>query len=462
MRKIPVLLLSSTALLTSVISNAMAAQVGDLQTFKLTPTIDFRADTGDKTVGKLQSLIPILGNENRLFYAFGEGKAGRSSDNGWMVGAGTGYRQVINDAAILGGYVIADYSSSPTKKRFWIANPGVELFTTNWDFRANAYIPMGKNDWSTSTTQTGWADEFGVYDYVKYSGHNQYNRMMSVQQTTREETNSGVGGDAEIGRAIPHIAGLKAYVGGYYYNTANLGHVRGIEGRVTYQLTDHIGLEAIDTHDNLKNNTFLLGLKISFGGFDKKERAQFGISGRLLEPIEHNLATTANGYAAPVKTGTQTTKTFIASNKNNTLSNILKNAQSPTAALTSTDPSTDDYLFVERDNIWYFKAGNISPTPTGKGTYEDPFVSFSQANYKTIDPSLGQNDPSLYFASGSYTFSDFQSRDISNRFMLPSGWSMYGRADNYSRQALGDERPQFNGGLDIGSYSQASRFNTLD
>lgn len=414
--------------------------------FQLLPAINLWGYTGEQTIGDGQMLFPLRGGQNDALLFVAEGKIG-NKDNGWMAGAGAAYRQVM-DQRILGGYVLANYNTFNNAfdhtNKFWVINPGIESLGLTWDFRVNGYIPFSERSWSEHKQYVDFEDNCGIYDGVHFAGHSQYDYQTLVK--SQLESVTGLGADAEIGRTIPLIDNLKGFIGGYYFDNKNAGHVGGGSARITWQATNNLGVEVIDTFDNKRHNTAMVGIRFTFGGFKKDAVEQYGISARLMDPIEHNIATASNGYAVP-----------IISNKN-----------------VSYDRFGAEVL--QHDNVWFFKQGatdnktNASAS-SGDGTYENPYVGFDQANVSTINPNIGKidKDPLLYFAPGTYnlTGADFVT---DGRFSLPLGWGMYGRDDDYAAPAFADQRAQFIGGIDIKpavtaqsvpDFSQATTLNSI-
>lgn len=400
------------------------------QAFELVPVFDIKGYMGHQNIGEGDSLIPLAGDSSQIWYLDAEGKIGKSN-NGWMAGLGSGYRKVISDM-IFGGYLMVDYSASPTNKKFWIANPGLEALTKSWDFRTNFYIPVGKDSWVTRSQRQDFADKLGDNDFVRFAGHTEFDRIAFYEANTREEASFGLGVDAEIGREIPIVDGFKAYVGGYHFNTKDNGDINGASGRITYQVNNYVGIEAIDTYDKCRHNTAMIGIKLSLGGLGKDAQKQFGISGRLVDPIEHNIATSANGYAVPITT--KSTSKIISIGKED---------------------------LIEHDNIWFFKpvpsnnTSNIKSAQNlnaveGDGTYENPFIGLTQDNFNAINPHIGTIDPYplMYFAPGSYNLENV-GFPTNGRFGLPNGWGMFGRTSNYIAPAVLSDRAQFLGGIDL-------------
>jgi hypothetical protein len=416
----------SLAAVNSSTAHSTAAIATSAQEFQLLPILDVWGYTGKHTLGDGQVLVPLIGDQNKVFYVAAEGKVA-SKNNGWMAGGGLGYRQVI-EQRIYGAYVTADQNNALDNRRFLVINPGIETLGMAWDFRVNGYFPT-KRTWDEHHQFVDFEDHCGIYDDVRFEGHKQFDRQTLV--TTDGKTIAGLGADAEIGRTIPVIDNLKAFVGGYYFNNKDAGHVGGASARVTWQATNNVGVEVIDTYDNQRHNTALLGIKVSLGGFGKDDVKKFGIAARLMDPIEHNIATAANGYTVPMRQDTKIRYHKFGAE------------------------------ILVHDNIWFFKQGATTgtsgtsvPAAAGDGTFENPFIGFNQPNVTVVNNSYGSiggikdKYPLLYFAPGTYSLVG-QDFPTNGRFSLPLGWGMYGRNAGYNAPAFGDERALFNGGIDI-------------
>lgn len=420
-----------------------------LQAFSLTPKVYLSGLTGSYTIGKAQTLLPFISNQNSVFYGLAEGNI-VAHDGSWFVGAGLGYRKIINDR-IYGGYLLADYNYSLSHNAFWVATPGLELLGKKWDFRVNGYIPL--RDKKKNYVTTSWAEDFGVNKYLRYEGHSGYDRF--VQRTDFESIGSGF--DFTVGRVIPHFEKAKIYVGAYHFALRDAGNVDGVTGKLTYQLNNRCSLEVTDSYDSYKHNEVLLGVKIALGGgsannSSAQEKEKFGIATRLLDEVQHGYVDTA----APIR------------RKNGNLEVLQGPAQK------------------RYDNLWFY-ASQSQPTTNkikasgssdladnnsdnGTGTYETPFKTFNKAAYDQLvaNSNIGviNKYPILYFASGNYSFESFIGRN--NReytFMLPYGWNMTGRSSDFMRLAAGTERPVFRGYLDLyakeGTVGGSNTINSL-
>lgn len=407
--------------LASTVSNATApaldsttpsAAFSNIQEFKLRPRIAIWGFTGDNTLGEGQLILPFYGDSSAAFYSIAEGNL-TANGNSWL-GMGVGYRRAVY-ANIFGGYVSLDYDSVGTNKYFYIVNPGLEILGTFWDLHINGYLPFADK---LTTEKTSWAgDGYDNYSYIRKAGHSYYDHLLQKTE------NAGRGFDLDVARTIPYVASAKLHLGAYHFDIKDSGSVNGIAARLTYDLGKYTAVELRDTYDNEHRNQFLIGIKLTFGGYNKEEQQALGISSRLTDQIEHNFASST---IVPIKQAYK-----------------------------------DLGERLEHDNIWVYKPkdGELKADAFEDGTFEHPFKGFTQANYKTIDPKIGVADkyPLLFFAPGEYSLQEFTSRSLGGRFSLPDGWGMYGKDIDYGKPAIGDARAKFIGGIDLNYAAEAAK-----
>lgn len=377
-----------------------------MQDFRLQPRFNLWGVTGDRTLAKTQLMMPLNGDNNSVLYAIGEGDYVKN-DSSWVAGAGFGYRQIV-DGKIFGGYAIADYLNTP-QNGFVVLNPGLEVLGFNevWDFKANGYIPL---DNRKKLGKEGWAeDDFGNANYTRITGHSVFDYKM------QEYEESGKGFDIEVGRVVPYFTDAKIYLGGYHFDTKNSGSINGVESRFVYDVNKYTAIELENHYDNLYKNKFTLGIRFSLGGYSQEEKQQFGLSARLLDPIEHNH--------------------IVANHKT-----VVSEGEA-----------------LKHDNVWFIRSGTNANGVNGDGTAENPLAGFSPEVYNKIfankDAGVVDKNPLMYFAPGEYSFNGFISKhgstDYNNRFALPNGWGMYGRTADFKSVAMGNDRAKFIGGLDL-------------
>lgn len=386
--------------------------------------------TGSHTFADGEIMVPFKGDKFYNFYGILEGGFGLgSSIESRFGGAGLGYRFLMNNnSRIMGFYALGDYLNSKGNNDFWFVNPGFESLGEIWDFRVNGYVPVSDRK-KLENEENFFASERGLFDAFIAEHHTLYDTL--IDQKNYDKV--GYGLDVEVGRKFPKCHDLGVYVGAYgftgfendYQNFAGqtgYDHVIGGEARINVPLTNYATFEIRDGYDKEQHNSLVLGLKIAIGGIHNKE--QYGISGRLMDPIEHNLAV-ASGWSAegiPVQRFTE--------------QNIIGRR-------------------VYLDHIAAFLPGisqqatSVSLQAGGEdGTFEHPFHGITPAIMDQIknDPEL-QNYVNMFFSPGTYSLGAFTGPD--GRIPLPANYSMYGRRPDFKAPAVGDQRALFLGGIDI-------------
>lgn len=345
---------------------------------------------------KGQILWPFSGNNyDSVFYGAIEGSFA-NKDTGWMGGAGIGYRKIINDTYLLGGYVLVDYNDSPAKHHFYVANPGLEFLGDSWDVRGNFYVPLNSNRrWYNGEY---WGEDLGIYHYVISSGHQQFDNKFRWIEFT------GTGLDGEIGSKIPGCFGLKGYVGGYHYFMNQGDSITGFEARLEFPIKRCITLDVRGTTDNVQHNCIIGGVRLSLGGVPA-DGCSTNVNVRLLDPIEHDMADFGKGCGIPIR------NQFLNEGKST----------------------------LRRDHVWFFEPGSIAHNAiTGDGTAEHPYSGINQAIINSIVTQPAGSNAQLFFTSGEY--------NLGGRLQLPNGFSMVGRSDDFSHSAYG---AVFDGGIDL-------------
>jgi hypothetical protein len=381
--------------------------------FKLPTLFELKGYAGSEAVINGQMVMPFWGSEERVFFTILDGNYGFSSTSGYFADLGIGYREMLKER-IYGGYLTFSGNSSPRNHQFWVLNPGFETLGEVWDFRLNGYFSFSHRSWEGGNEIVAQvpANFLGDYSDIYFTGHNEFDRLIDFNLRHYEAIHSGLGVDAEIGAKIPAFKSIKFYLGGYHFFVRDYANLTGISARITYQVNDRIKVEAIDTFDSTRKNKALLGVTFTFGGFDSSAKDRFGISSRLVDPIEHGIAARFEGTMVPVLE-----KDLLSSEKENKISLI-------------------------HDNVWFFNPENGGVgTNQEDGTFEHPYFRLTASNFNQINP----NNPWLYLSSGDYHLSSF----AQNRFSLPSGWRMYGRDDNFKKPGSGENRATFYGGIDL-------------
>jgi hypothetical protein len=339
--------------------------------------------TNMEGLAKADLMIPFSTGKKMPFIDI-QGK-GYTAYDSWTGSVGIGYRQLLANKRILGGYIFGDYNNFENR-HFWVLNPGIESLGCKWDFRGNLYVPLSDKKW---LDKEYW-DTSG--SYVTFTNHEQYNRLYRMYNEI------GYGIDGEIGHKIPGVKGLKAFLGGYYFDLSE--DIGGITGRVNYAISDYFAFDVRASYDDVERGTILAGIEVSLGGTYHTLRPVRMIE-RIEDPIERQFGVLNNGTSVSI------------------------------------GKDRDHVQTLERDHIWFFDG---EKEDDGEGTYEDPFQS-SQYMQGTIDYINGE-DPEyahLYFNKGIY--------DEGGEIELYNHQWMWGRTQNYVQAANKGERPVIQGSL---------------
>lgn len=345
--------------------------VADGAALPLIPRISIDGLMGNQGLAGGDMMAPLYGNPDAIFFFDIQGKTAFSTAS--VISFGGGFRSVQQEDRILGVYVFADRSLSNQYNAFWFVSPGLESMGRIWDFRVNGYFPTGAQ---RAFAGSGFADEFGNYSYVSFSGHDQLDVIVNNFEGV------GWGVDGEIGRRVPFIPLLRAYVGGYHFNMNNADNINGVAGRLEYPLSRLLSVSVSDSYDNNQHNTLEAALRLTLGGVNTAPRDPHQpIQQRLLDPISRNLATLGEGNGEPIVSQQE----------------VVSNANTPVTPVTPV---------VERSDIWFFDPNSSTEfVDVNSCTAEHPCSSaaFNQDTINSINSlSLGPN-AAFYFKPGAYS-----------------------------------------------------------
>lgn len=393
----------------------------DLSSISYVPRLYLSGLVGSGVLGKSDVLAPIwqTGTSNLFVYAQGNYAIAKHSweENTWLGSLGVGFRHIVGNSFLMGGYVLGSYSNSTSGHDIKIVNPGIEVLGNIWDFRVNGFIPVGDKRW----VDQGWADKYGDYQYVKFEGHNQYDHWYQYYQET------GWGGNAEAGVKLFDVYHtlVKGYLSGYYFDMQHNDNVRGVGARITINPNSYLQLSLHDTYDNYSHNVIMAGLRLSlYDLFNQHGSAILtNLNHRLFDPIENTESNLQYGNNVPI---------------------------------TRSNNPEDVGRALERSNIWFFNDSGVVVAGAANagavnedGTYEHPYTVFNQQKVDKINAEAP--GAYLYFAPGTY-----QSINGIGPVSLYAGQSMWGRTADYTKSAAGDNRALFVGALQLNSN------NTLD
>ena len=230
--------------------------------------IDVELQTGSRSIATLDSMIPFIGDQNSFAYGNLKLKSKyKDNDSSYEMNLGLGMRHV-NDAqdAIYGLYTFYDIAKSSNNNPFTQITIGAERLGLTWDFRANAYLPIGNKTYNTLHKQT-------------FNGFNGNDASASLIYLY-EEAHSGA--DLEIGRTLGS-QNLRAYLGAYTFGS----NITGPKARLEYRLNNRYSVNASIQHDDARQTQFLVGVGITFGG--NKTKNDNAIYSRLTDKVVRDI-----------------------------------------------------------------------------------------------------------------------------------------------------------------------------
>ena len=214
-----------------------------------------------RSIGEGGLFIPLWQDDTDLLFTDLRGKFDDNDSQEFNLGLG--YRTILNEDWIVGGYGFYDRRRSPTGNHYNQATLGAEAFTENLDARFNVYIPE-----STENT-------LGAGGTVGSISGGQF----QIQTMSGSTERALPGFDAEIGYKFDLTSNwnLTTTVGGFYFDADDYDEVAGPRGRVELAYDDipflsegsrfTLGFES--QHDDVRGTqTFgLARLRIPFSQF---------------------------------------------------------------------------------------------------------------------------------------------------------------------------------------------------
>ncbi|HHF7374046.1 beta strand repeat-containing protein [Legionella bozemanae] len=359
--------------------------------------------------GFVDSLIPIQGNANHLWFADGSFMAGRYDNYAFSLGSGLRRLTTLNThEVILGGYFFGDYQRTRAHTHAWLANPGIELLTRHYEARIQGYIPMSDRQqpyqyiMASDIPQSTLSDS-GMTNYLA-GGHG--HSFIDTPVALVNEFGNGVEG--EVGRYFPFLKGGWVRGGVYHFDYKTAKSINGVEANIELYMNNNASLIVQNNYDNQNKNKFSLGIRYSFGGPNHTDVNR--LSNRMEEPIIRHIARQSYGLASPVR------NSFVASG--------------PTQLLA--------------DNVWFFspQGSNQWSINLNSCTAENPCLDLYQGVVTGIN-AVAPN-ASLWFASGTYQVPTMGADGFVN---LYNGQSIWGRTYDFRQPASGNARPEIVGGL---------------
>ncbi len=217
-----------------------------------------------RSLARLGIVIPILQRSENLVYLPIIGMLDINNTN--ELNLGIGYRQIVNQNYILGGYSFFDYRKSQYDNYFKQITLGLELFFQRLEFRTNIYLPEKKSKFGYSKKIKNVS--------VNYDGVNTEHVFSNSRTRYKEIPNYG--GDIEVGVSINYDNNI--YLAYYhFFNKINSNVINGIRVRSTYQYTDVVTYDAEISYDNKRKFNAFVGFSVSF----VKRQANFSLLNKM-------------------------------------------------------------------------------------------------------------------------------------------------------------------------------------
>lgn len=223
-------------------------------------------------------IVPVHQDGNSLWYVDGRQTINSDCCN-LVTSLGGGYRKIINNSYILGGYGFVDYEHSGYGNNFYQGNLGGEYLSPTWQVRVNGYMPITDRNEPTDNGPPIHSDDQPPI----YPGS-----IALVEYPYLEHAEAG--GDLEVGSALPFAPSFVPFVGYYHFGFDQDTYIDGGRAGLQYTYNRWITLFAGDQYDNLHKNTALLGASVMLGGANHApnpsaivnslmEESPFGING---------------------------------------------------------------------------------------------------------------------------------------------------------------------------------------
>lgn len=253
---------------------------------------------------------------------------------------------------------------------------GLSLETYGFiDFRTNLYFPVGQ-----TSQQSGQSIVNGSQ---RFTGNN----LAFDTLTTYLAAMRGV--DFEAGIGIPgHFAedhGVRAYLGGYYYDDDEGDHILGISGRVQANIWSGLDASVEVTNDNYFNTRAFVNVSWTFGPLHRSELSQATTEGRLGEHIVRNytvLATSHSQLDDPVAFNPSTHQPYVIAHvDSNAAPGGNGSVNSPFQTIAAAQASGAAVIFVHAGSVFNGSNANVAMNSGeylfGDGTGERNFLPIS-------------------------------------------------------------------------------------
>lgn len=211
-----ILKLTTSVLALSTVILVLPVQAQEISPVKWDGHIELEGKLGnDRDLGEAGIFIPLRQNEDSMIFTDIRGRFDNNDSEEYNLGLG--YRKIINEDLILGGYGFYDHRKTPSNNEFDQLTLGVEALTQNYEARLNAYLPESDEKFLGGTSAT-----------VDTSGGN-------FQMDTLGTSERALPGfDIEFGARFYENNNFElwGYGGGYHFNASDYDDVTGPRGRI--------------------------------------------------------------------------------------------------------------------------------------------------------------------------------------------------------------------------------------
>jgi len=268
---VAVLLLNGAA---QVLAQTTAATDPRLNPFSGRPSLRTRVGDG---VGYRNGYTSLglqfpLRQAPREFLTFGDARMISTFDGRLGGNFGLGHRIYSDDwDRTFGAYLYGDARHTEYSTMTQVSG-GIETLGSWWDWRANFYVPV--TDLGTAQAFTPLAAPFVAGNNIFAFGQRRFDQALT-------------GFDTTWSFVVPRVDGLRAFIGGYYFDGSQSRGAPGYRIGIDYQATDFLNLGTSVQGDRLFGDNFLFTTTLSWPGRRRDpRRTPADVPARLTEPVE--------------------------------------------------------------------------------------------------------------------------------------------------------------------------------
>ena len=275
------LLRSGSTLVVKVVEKPQPSGATAVVTEKQNSALMPRAETNfrlgnQRSTAMLEAWMPVTQTTDSVLYA--DVRLMTDDSDNREGNLGIGYRAMTPDHdAVVGTHLWLDRRRTERGSIFHQVAAGMEIFTDDFEIRANAYQPFSKT-YRYNTPNTGQANPYLLNSGIFYDTNG-----VLLEKPLR-------GADFEIGLPIEGFPGdsLRIYGGGYAFTAQDVDAVYGPRARIAAGITPDIELGARLQHDHQRGTQGFLEATFRFP-MGAKPSARTGLRSRLAESPERDI-----------------------------------------------------------------------------------------------------------------------------------------------------------------------------